>query len=173
YVKQRVFYRFPDFFKESFNPAVLQNNSRKLLAKCLDELLESTGYDFAQELRATSFRLERYVQKLLLARLENLEKEMQVIKQEVTVSGWEMGSVETPDFESAFKHVDRSAMEGTFKFFRNPKSFYEQNEKKKMEEALENLLSPLADDYIQSELEELESFYHTLIDIEFSKLIDH
>ncbi|MBS4194445.1 dynamin family protein [Lederbergia citri] len=173
YVKQRVFYRFPDFFKESFNPAVLQNNSRKLLVKCLDELLESTGYDFAQELRATSLRLERYVQKLLLNRLGNLEKEMQLIKQEMTVSGWEVGSIKTPEFESAFKYIDRSPLEGSFKFFRNPKSFFEQNEKKKMEEALENLLSPLADEYIQNEQRELETFYHSLIDNEFSKLIAH
>ncbi|MCR2820185.1 dynamin family protein [Lederbergia panacisoli] len=173
YVKQRVFYRFPDFFKESFNPAVLQNNSRKLLAKCLDELLESTGYDFEQELRATSLRLERYVQKLFLNRLGNLEKEMQVIKQELTVSSWEVGTVDTPDFESAFKDIDRNPLEGTFKFFRNPKAFFEQNEKKKLEEALENLLSPLADKYIQNELGELENFYNSLIDNEFHKLIAH
>ncbi|MCJ8006622.1 dynamin family protein [Lederbergia wuyishanensis] len=173
YVKQRVFYRFPDFFKESFNPAVLQNNSRKLLAKCLEELLQSTGYDFAQELRATSLRLERYIQKVMLNRIGNLEKEIQVIKKELTVSGWEVSPIETPEFESAFKNIDRSSLEGSFKFFRNPKSFFEQNEKKKMEEALENLLSPLTDEYIQIQLVELENYYHTLIDKEFSKLINH
>ncbi|MBS4199452.1 dynamin family GTPase [Bacillus sp. FJAT-49732] len=173
YVKQRVFYRFPDFFKEAFNPAVLQNNSRKLLTKSLDELLEATGYDFAQELRATSLRLERFVQRLLLNRIENMEKEMQLIKREMTVSAWEVGTVETPDFQSAFKHIDKIPLEGSFKFFRNPKAFFEQNEKKKMEEALENLLSPLTDKYLQNELVELENFYHNLIENEFRKFIAH
>ncbi|MFK4997798.1 dynamin family protein [Bacillus sp. N9] len=33
YVKQRVFYRFPDFFKEAFNPALLTSNQRHLLKR--------------------------------------------------------------------------------------------------------------------------------------------
>ncbi|MBS4217358.1 dynamin family GTPase [Bacillus sp. FJAT-49711] len=173
YVKQRVFYRFPDFFKEAFNPAVLQSNSRKLLSTSLDELLESTGYDFAQELRATSLRLERFVRKLLLNRLGNLEKEMQDIKHELTISVWEAGKIDTPEFESAFKHINKSPLEVSFKFFRNPKAFFEQNDKKKMEEALESLLSPLADEYLQNEFKKMESFYHYLIDIEFRNLLAH
>ena len=65
YVNQRVFIRYMDFYRESFNPATLQKkgNNSKMLAKALGELLNSMGFDFAQELRATSLRLEKFLQR--------------------------------------------------------------------------------------------------------------
>ena len=78
YVKQRVFYRFSDFFKEAFNPSQLQHNSRIQLRKSLDELLDATGYDFAQEMRATSLRLEKYTEKLLHERFHTIRKRVAI-----------------------------------------------------------------------------------------------
>ena len=66
YIKQRVFFRFGDFFKEAFNPAALRDDGRNLkkaLQAALDELLESLGFDFAQELRATTVRLDVFAEK--------------------------------------------------------------------------------------------------------------
>ena len=61
YIKQRVFFRFGEFFKDSFNPTLLRDDGRnlkKVLQNALGELLEQMGFDFAQELRATTVRLE-------------------------------------------------------------------------------------------------------------------
>ena len=68
YVKQRVFYRFGDFFKESFNPAVLKDDGRNLkkaVKDALEVFLKDFGFDFAQELRATTLRIESFIGKLL------------------------------------------------------------------------------------------------------------
>jgi small GTP-binding protein len=68
YIKQRVFLRFGDFFKEAFNPAALRDDGRNLkkaLQSALEELLESLGFDFAQELRATTVRLDNFAGKVL------------------------------------------------------------------------------------------------------------
>ena len=48
YSKQRVFLRFSDFFKESFNPAVIKDDGQDLkqvLKKSLRNLLDSLGFD--------------------------------------------------------------------------------------------------------------------------------
>lgn len=55
YIKQRVFLRFNDFFKNAFNPSVLKDDGRnlpKVLQSSLSELIEQLGFDLAQELRA-------------------------------------------------------------------------------------------------------------------------
>ena len=68
YIKQRVFLRFSDFIKESFNPVLLKEDGRNLkkaLQTALDSFLEDFGYDFAQELRATTLRMEAYLAQLI------------------------------------------------------------------------------------------------------------
>ncbi|MBS4222149.1 dynamin family protein [Lederbergia citrea] len=171
YVKQRVFYRFSDFFKEAFNPAVLRNNNRAHLKKALEELLDSTGYDFAQELRATSLRIENFAKKLLFERFAIMEKELQSIKREITISQMDINFVDTPDFKLAFEETDRKPLEGTFKYFKNPKAFFEQNEKKIMGEALQKILVPIADQYLNDEQKKLQTYYQKMINHEFSKIV--
>ncbi|MFP3338816.1 hypothetical protein R0J91_12595, partial [Micrococcus sp. SIMBA_131] len=50
YVPQRLFYRFNDFFKETFNPSIIQ--SRDELNTASRSLLEDIEQDLLQELRA-------------------------------------------------------------------------------------------------------------------------
>ncbi|MCJ7839506.1 dynamin family protein [Lederbergia sp. NSJ-179] len=173
YVKQRVFYRFSHFFKEAFNPAALKKNDRSLLKKCLQELLEAVGYDFSQELRVTSLRLEQYTQKSLKRYYASLEKELQSIKTDIAFSQIEWSSSPTPEFTSAFVENDRQPFENQFKYFRNPKAFFELNEKKKMEAAFLTILSPLADEYLQQEFKRITDFYEHYLVEEYAKLIDH
>lgn len=173
YVKQRVFFRLPDFFKEAFNPASLQNNHRDSLKKALDEYLQASGFDFAQEMRATSLRLEQFMKKLLKERFEQMLTEAKEIQRDLTVSQIEFEIAESIDFVPAFQTVEKRPFEGAFKFFKNPKSFFEHNEKKRMEEYLESLLSPLADEYLEKGLEKLNLHYQRLLEREYSLLIEH
>ncbi|MFS0645839.1 dynamin family protein [Siminovitchia sp. 179-K 8D1 HS] len=173
YVKQRVFFRLPDFFKEAFNPASLQNHHRDSLKKALDEYVQAAGFDFAQELRATSLRLEQFMKKLLQERFEHMLAEAKNIQKELAVSPIEFGKAESIDFVPAFQTVEKRRFEGAFKYFKNPKSFFEQNEKKRMEEYLESLLSPLADEYLQEGLEKLSLHYRRLLEREFNLLREH
>ena len=80
YSKQRVFLRFTDFFKESFNPAVIKDDGQDLklvLKKSLRNLLDSLGFDLAQEMRATALRSEIFVNKLLKEKQVSLLQQIQ------------------------------------------------------------------------------------------------
>lgn len=171
YVKQRVFYRLPDFFKEAFNPAALQNNNKDSLNRALDDYLEASGFDFAQELRATSLRVEQFAAKLLKERFEQINREIASMDENLMISAPEIGRADTLDFSPAFKDSDRKYFAGSFKYFKNPKSFFEKNEKKLMEEALEDLLSPLADSYLEQGLAKLNQHYQEMLAAEFDKMI--
>ncbi|VEF48020.1 Dynamin family protein [Bacillus freudenreichii] len=171
YVKQRVFYRLPDFFKEAFNPAALQNGGRDSLKNALEDYLEASGFDFAQELRATSLRIEHFATKLLKERFEQIYRDIQSVDENLMVSVPEIGQADTLDFIPAFKELDRKYFAAAYKYFRNPKAFFEKNEKKLMEESLEELLSPLADDYLQQGISKLDKHYQEVLAAEFDNLI--
>ncbi|OAK69819.1 dynamin family protein [Lederbergia galactosidilytica] len=173
YVKQRVFYRFPQFFKEAFNPAVLKKNDRNLLRRCLEELLDAVGYDFAQEMRVTSLRMEKYTQKLLTNYYSSFQRELQNIKTDMTFAQLEWNGTTTPEFSTAFLESDRKPFETPFKYFRNPKTFFEQDDKKKMEEAFLALLSPLADEYLQQEYKRITDVFQSYLIQEYDRLISH
>ncbi len=173
YVNQRTFYRFSDFFKESFNPATLQNNEKSSLNKALSELLESLGYDFAQEMRATSLRIENYLKDLFQKRLDQFKEQIAKFQSTITVSDYEIGSIPTLEFPSAFINIDRTQLEKTFKYFKNAKSFFEKNEKKLMEEELQQLLKPLADLYLEEQKLRLEEYFNPFVEQEFTGLLHH
>ncbi|MFL0362583.1 dynamin family protein [Pseudobacillus sp. 179-B 2D1 NHS] len=160
YLKQRVFYRFSDFFKESFNPASL-NGSRPIkpaLSEAMKELLEAVGYDLAQEMRATSLRSEKQAHKLLAEKYEALKLHCQSIQPQLQFSAMEWPSKETPEFPAAFQEMAPEAFGDALSLFKNAKSFFEKNEKQLMQEALHNRLSELADSYLAAEKEKLSKW---------------
>ncbi len=64
YLMQRVYYRYPDFFRESYNPSTFaQMPTQQALDTALKEILQALSFDFAQEMRVTNFRLAQFVQK--------------------------------------------------------------------------------------------------------------
>ncbi|WP_062104848.1 dynamin family protein [Bacillus niameyensis] len=172
YVKQRVFYRFSDFFKESFNPAVLKGNHREQLKACLTELIDALSYDLGQELRATSLRLEKYSRKQLISYHSQIEKDMQRMKAEIKFSHFENSSFQVPTISKAFEKINRKPFENQFKYFRNPRAFFELDEKKKMEEAYRNLLSPLVDEYLMAEHSKVSKYYQEMLETEFERMKD-
>jgi GTPase Era involved in 16S rRNA processing len=173
YVKQRVFYRFTDFFKESFNPTTLQNNNKSALFKALEELLDSLGYDFAQEMRATSLRLENYIKGLFLQRFEQFQVQISNLQATISISEFEINGILTPYFDSAFIDIDKNPLEKTFKYFRNSKAFFEKNEKQLMEDEIQLLLRPLADGYLEKQNMIIENHFIPYIETEFTKMVDH
>ncbi len=69
YVLQRVYYRYPDFFRESYNPSTFASiQAQVALKQALTETLNALKFDFAQELRVTNFRLAQFIQKKIQER---------------------------------------------------------------------------------------------------------
>ncbi|OCA92799.1 dynamin family protein [Pseudobacillus wudalianchiensis] len=157
YLKQRVFYRFSDFFKEAFNPAAL-NGSRPIkaaLSEAMKELLEAVGYDLAQEMRATSLRSEKQAHKLLTEKHETIKLHCQSVQPQLQFSAIEWPSRETPEFPTAFEEMAPEAFSDALSIFKNAKSFFEKNEKQLMQETLHNRLSDLTDQYLATEKDKL------------------
>ena len=99
------------------------------------------------------------------------ERELQSVQADLTLSNFEYIKSETPNFEYAFAHIERKPLESSFKYFKNPKAFFEQNEKKVMEEALQDMLSPLADEYLNREVANLNHHYQESANLAFSQMI--
>ncbi|MDZ5473189.1 dynamin family protein [Bacillus sp. 31A1R] len=176
YIKQRVFLRFSDFFKESFNPSVLKDDGRNLkkaLANALDDFLQTIGFDFAQELRATSLRLEVFIGKLLEQSFQSIVDKANHVNPDVSFSSYEMSSLASLEFESAFEHLEKEEFKKAMSYFKNPKSFFEKNEKKLMSEELEKNLQLPAETYLETENNRLKNVYGMELTKELSSLINH
>lgn len=157
YVKQRVFLRYLDFFRESFNPATLKSggNSNEQLKEALDQLLESIGFDLAQELRATSLRTDNYIKNSLLKFQEHINQRLAQISNEFTLSVKEYSYENQLNFQQAFVGVGRDSFSKPLSIYKNPKDFFEEGASKIMAEEMEVILSKMADDYLEQEKSKL------------------
>ncbi|WP_139491485.1 dynamin family protein [Brevibacillus dissolubilis] len=143
YIKQRLFFRFNELFNYAFNPSVLKEDGRSMkqaLQSSLQELFRSIGYDLAQELRATSLRLEKFLNKQTVNIISAWQKELTPHAKGLTLAAYTAHSVETPDFSEEL-HVSVSGpFQSALGLFKNTKDFFEQDGKTKMRTELEKLL---------------------------------
>lgn len=175
YIKQRVFLRFGDFFRESFNPSALRDDGRnlkKVLQGALDEFLESFGFDFTQEMRATTVRIERFTEKQLADFQSSLIRNLREINSDLSFSPFEVEHKETIDFPIAFINLNNQLFTKAISYFKNPKSFFEKNEKRLMSDELNQVLNGPADEYLAEEAKRLNSHYSDEIIKEFNRLLE-
>jgi GTPase Era involved in 16S rRNA processing len=174
YMRQRVFFRFGDFFKEAFNPSVLRDDGRNLkkaLQSCLDEFLDSLGFDFAQEMRAATLRIERFAEKGLRDSQHNLCQSLRNINEDLSFSSFEMMILEELEFKKAFEELNSRVFSKALSYFKNPKSFFEKNDKKAMSDELNHVLQAPADEYLKQERDRIVTHYEVILTREFSRLI--
>lgn len=168
YIKQRVFLRFNEFFKESFNPAVLRDDGRdlkKVLRQSLHELLGQIGFDLAQELRAATLRLDRFMEKILQDLQENFSRRTEEKNEDLSFSRYEILESAQMEFSPAFEqlHPENTIFQKALTFFKNPKAFFEKNESQYMNEALYQILSAEADRYLKEETQAILAFYESVL----------
>lgn len=174
YIKQRVFFRFNDFFKEAFHPSVLREDGRdmkKALQSALDEFLAQIGFDFAQEMRATTIRLDRFAEKTMTAYQLALVEKLRELNPTVSFSLFEFAEKAQIEFAPAFQEIDLALFAKAMTYFKNAKSFFEKNENKYMRDAMHTVLHPAADAYLQSEQNRVQALYAAIIEAAFGKLI--
>ncbi|NGQ96898.1 dynamin family protein [Brevibacillus sp. SYP-B805] len=143
YVKQRLFFRFPELFSHAFNPAVLKEDGRNMkqaLQQCLQELLRAVSYDLGQELRATSLRLEKFLNKTGAALVKRWETDLARYLQGATLAPYANRQVETPAFAEELPGTGTAELQAALKLFKNAKDFFELDGKSAMRDALEKAL---------------------------------
>ncbi|MEH6942458.1 dynamin family protein [Bacillus sp. JJ722] len=176
YINQRVFLRFADFFKESFNPAVIKDDGRDLkeaIRMALRELLDSIGFDFAQEMRATSLRLENQTRKLVKNKQEQYSKIIVKTWNTVEVGEYTVSENEVPEFDKAFAQLTANEFKKEISLFKNPKTFFERNDKQKMADALQVALQQPALHYLQAEGSKAKDYYTEILRNELQKMQKH
>ncbi|WP_031409809.1 dynamin family protein [Geobacillus vulcani] len=162
YVKQRVFLRLNDLFKEAFHPSVLRDGQgpmRQVLARCLDELLAAVGFDLAQEMRATSLRVEAFLRKRLDEQFARLGRELRSLDPSVALTPPETAVFAAPEFANALSDVDRARFAKALSLYKNAKSFFERDEKRRMKEEIETALMEPVDQYLAEQKERIVSAY--------------
>ncbi|MGG6438117.1 dynamin family protein [Saccharococcus caldoxylosilyticus] len=162
YVKQRVLLRLNDWFKEAFNPASLRDDGRDIrraLNMCLEELLHSVGFDLAQEMRATSLRVEKFLKERLQDQFTDACKKLEQIHPGMPLSDLEAVSFVTPEFDNGLEHIDRSRFAKALSMYKNAKSFFERDEKRLMKEEIEKQLQQPIDEYLAAQKQQLLSAY--------------
>ncbi|SDN03860.1 small GTP-binding protein domain-containing protein [Psychrobacillus sp. OK028] len=169
YVLQRVYYRFNEFFKEAYNPSLFANNSASVaLDIALKDILKMIRFDIEQEMRVSNFRILQFIQQQIL----QLEKEeIRVLKDwntSFTFSPHEVTERDLLDFIGPFDNIVK--YEHVKSYFKNTKSFFENNEKEKLRDTLSDLSKVEADEYLVKEKERLGNWIEQYSDIESEAL---
>ena len=172
YVKQRVFFRLSDFYKEAFHSGLFLQfpTQSQAIQEGLKELLSSIGFDLAQEMRATSLRIQQFIQKQLRDQWMAMEEKIQRIEGDLVISPMEYKNDSTIEFENAFSQLELRPLEEAFSTFKNPKHFFEKGGKKLIQEKLESLLQEPADHYLAQEHSRMDTWGKTYLEGEFQAL---
>lgn len=162
YVGERFRIRFHDMFKDMFNPATINESGQKAVKQVeqsLKELLDYTGYELLQEMRAVSIRVEAFIKDLVRDVYDDLENRCQEADQKFLLPMIELNDFQTPDYEQAFLALDVVHFQKALRKFRGTKAFFEKNEKELMKEELYTILEPYVDEYIQHHKQLMETTY--------------
>lgn len=174
YVGQRVFFRFHDFYNEAFNPSSLRDDGRdlkKTLQSCFDEFVKTIGFDLSQEMRATSLRIENYINKLLNETHSNVEEMIHAIDEHVQILPFEPQPFDTLSFENPLEKMSKESFQSALSMFKGPKSFFEQGGKIKMKEQLEDLIKQPIHSYLEEQVEQCKLFYENQLISHLQELI--
>lgn len=154
HVNQRIYYRFPDFFKEAYHPVRFANATKQqALQEALVELLGFLKYDFEQELRVTHFRIDGWIKAALVQRFQEEERYAVKLNPSFQLSPFEAPAMTSVHFEGPFQ--DATPYQSVKQYFRNPKAFFERNEKEQLKDALIQLTKPDATSYLETEEQRL------------------
>nr|WP_039809324.1 dynamin family protein [Jeotgalibacillus malaysiensis] len=149
YVHQRVFYRFSDFFKESFNPAGFHGKSNKeALSQAISECIEMVAFDLSQEFKVVNYRIEHLILKLYHAEMNRIWDQIKQHFPEGVKPDTKIEAAALLTFNQVFDQVSESDFSQEKSMFKNTKSFFEKNEKKFMQHALEEKFKHVASDEI-------------------------
>lgn len=164
YVKQRLFFRFNELYNFAFNPAVLKDDGRNMkqaLQGCLTDLLRSISYDLAQELRATTLRLEKFINKQGVTLVQAWQKDVQSYAAGLTLAPFQPRQVETLAFAEELP-ASAAAFQPALSLFKNTKDFFEQDGKLKIREDLEKRLQDPVSAYVATGSEQLDNQFQAL-----------
>src|SRR5699024_2419793 len=151
YVEDRLSIRFHDMFKEHFNPTTINETGRKAklqLENSMQKLLDYTGYELLQEIRAVALRMEAYMRDLFQEADSGLETDTNKIDPNFIASSATESESETPEYAMACRAMNVHVFQTDCAISKRTKSFFVKNDKNIKREAIYQTLVPYIEDYI-------------------------
>ncbi|MFN0310674.1 dynamin family protein [Kurthia sp. ISK08] len=150
YVLQRVYFRYTDFFKESYNPTVFNTKSTSdALEFALTELMQSLGFDFEQEMRVTNFRISKMIVTKISERYTADVRRLRDVNESFSFTPFEVEDPAILDYTGPFK--DPFKYKAVNKYYKNQKAFFENNDRILLRDALEEMSKPDAQAYLDEQ----------------------
>ncbi|CDQ19581.1 dynamin family protein [Halobacillus karajensis] len=151
YVHERIMLNFNDLFKRHFNPASIQNTAdvKEALKKAQEQLLEEMSFEMLQETKAVCVRMERFIENLEKQTKERIESEIQLIRHSLQLSHMDEKDFPLPPLNGKVD-IEEKQKSQLIKLFRNPKAFFERNEKEEMKDTMSEIISPVLKDQLNS-----------------------
>jgi hypothetical protein len=160
-VKQRVTFRYGEFYNLAFNPSSFREDGRdirKALKMAWYELIRSFSYDLSHEILAATLRIEHFIR----SRMKKLyDTQIGLIAESfVDFHGEALSDSEheTPTVDEAL--VEKPLEEKwLYAFFKNGKHFFEGEGKAKLRAELEPIVNELIQRYMHKQLQVLMQTY--------------
>lgn len=165
YVQERLFLRFTDFFKESFNPSVINGSGREAkeqLQEAYEQFVQHLSNELVNELKAVSVRIEYFLNQIAGEWNEDLKEKCKQVGNFTSLPNVDTLEAETPEFQEPFEEEDNQKLSQPLKMFKNTKAFFEGNEKEEMKNKLQNVFEPIVQSYIEYNQQFLQSYYQPL-----------
>jgi predicted GTPase len=153
YVHQRLFLRYNDVFTEFINPASLRTdgNVKMQLQQCVMELVSFIQHDLLQEMRATSLRLEKWIDEAMKRAKDEIVVNCKVENESISMGGTVDYEYKIITHKEPFPSIEIKDFKKALAHFKNEKSFFEKKDKAFMQEDAKGVLEPFVSNYVVDE----------------------
>ena len=153
YVQQRLFLRYNDVFTEFINPASLrtEGNVKNQLQECTMELISFLQHDLLQEMRATSLRVEKWMNEAMQRTQNEMIASCKAKQTSVSMNGTVEYEYQIMTHKDPFPSIEIKHFKKALSHFKNEKSFFEKNDKTFMQDEVKETLEPFVSEYIADE----------------------
>jgi GTPase SAR1 family protein len=171
YVNQRLSYRYSGLFDRNFFILMKPKEEQPKLAvqQCVGDFLQDIEVELVQEIRATSLRAERFVQKSLNLVLNKYEAFVSQSDQQCRLqNGHKMLSQEEPRLPVL--SWDNNSLSKASDLYKNPKDWVEGQGRAKMQEMVIKMIQPKIKAWLNECRGTHKGFWHKLFEQECKKL---
>ncbi|RZT22803.1 dynamin family protein [Fictibacillus sp. BK138] len=162
YVKQRVLIRYHDFYKETIHPAAVRSSKAELNA-CISELYDKLAHDLHQEFRASSLRLDKWIQKNINDKEKKMIEKAEEIQISLKVPSENTELYFTPSLSSKFNESAGRDNKEWLSYFKNAKQFFEQGGSNDLKNDLAKQVETEVEQWIADAEKALEQHYTSVI----------
>ncbi|MBP0724159.1 dynamin family protein [Bacillus sp. RG28] len=164
YIHKRIELRMRDLFTTFYNPSVLNSstkNVKEVLQNILRDFLFFIFDELIQELHVTSYRIEKFVHKILNDINGKIITTIQSYFKDLSIEAYDLKDYLSPTIKKPHEFIQLERFHKLDKFYKNPKSFFENGMKEKMLEELISLFHQPLEEFLQKMNGDFQAFYRS------------